>query len=225
MRLAFPAAAWARGASLALLLALIQRTAIAQGIIHTVPAQPLFYSYLPSSDDIDVNNDGIADFNLSSPNGIEIDLTPLNNNAILSFPEPPPDIGGFVYALPADAAISSSLDPVLVWFDQNWPGGTATIVACANIGCLGYFQGNTDAYAGIRLEAGGNFHYGWLHIQNGGLNFGQITDWAYETSLNTPILAGAVPEPSPTALLAVGVLSLLLLRGLRPRRNARSSSP
>jgi hypothetical protein len=97
-------------------------------------------------------------------------------------------------------------------------------VSCANSGCLGYFQGNTDAYAGIRLEAGGNFYYGWLHIQNVGLNFGQITDWAYETSPNTPILAGAVPEPSPTALLAAGMLSLLLLRRLKLRRNARSSS-
>ena len=155
---------------------------------------------------------------------MDINLDPLNNNAILSVPELPPDLGAFIYALARGTTISSSLDPVFVWWGRNVANGPASIVSCANSGCLGYFQGNTDAYAGIRLEAGGNFYYGWLHIQNVGLNFGQITDWAYETSPNTPILAGAVPEPSPTALLAAGMLSLLLLRRLKLRRNARSSS-
>jgi hypothetical protein len=206
------AAAWARGISLALTLAVIGETSFAQGIIHIVPAQPLYYSYLLTSRDIDLDNDGVADFNLNSPDSLAINLTPLNNNGILSVLEPPPDIGAFIYALPAGASISPSLNPAFVWFDRNSSGGSATIVASSTIGSLGYFQGSTDAYAGIRFESGGNFHYGWLHIQNFGLNLGQISEWAYESNPNTSILAGAVPEPSALALLTVAGIALLARR-------------
>ena len=125
-------------------------TSFAQGVIHTVPPQPLYYNYLLTSRDIDMNNDGVPDFVLSTPDGLAIDLTPLNNNAILSVLEPQPDIGAFIYALPPGAAISSSLNPAFVWFDRNSSGGSATIVASSTIGSLGFFQGNTDAYAGVR---------------------------------------------------------------------------
>lgn len=208
MRIARTLESWARGASLALTLAALSSKAIAQGVIHTVPPSPLFYSDLPSSQNIDVNNDGTPDFTLVSPNGIEIDLIPLNNSGILAVPELPPDLGGFVYALPSGRTISSSLDPGLVWFDRTYPGGTTFIVACANIGCVGYFQGNTDAYAGIRLESNGDYFYGWLHIQNFGANWGQISEWAYQSNPNTPIFAGQVPEPSALSLLSVGLLLL-----------------
>ncbi len=212
---------WARGVSLALTLAAATETIFAQGVIHTVPPQPLYYSYLLTGREFDVNNDGIADFTLNSPDTIAINLTPLNNNAILSVLAPPLDIGAYIYALPPGAEISSSLNPAFVWFDRNSSGGTATIVASSTAGSLGYFQGSTDAYAGIRLESGGNYYYGWLHIQNFGLNLGQISEWAYESSPNTPILAGQVPEPSLRALFIVGtvVLSVLRKRSLRSLRN------
>jgi hypothetical protein len=158
-----------------------------------------------------VNNDGIPDYILSSPNSIEIDLIPLNNNALFVVPAIPPDLGGFVYALSAGTPISSSLDPAFVWFDRNSPGGIATIVAAANIGSIGYFRGSTDAYAGVRLETDGNFYYGWLHIQNFGVNWGQISEWAFQSNPNTPIFAGQVPEPSTGALFGFGFAVLVLL--------------
>ena len=174
-----------------LVLALATGSVWAQTIVHTVPPHPLYYWADFFSQDFDANNDGIADFNLSSPNASEINLTPLNNNAILSVPALPPDLGGAVYPLPPGTVISSSPDPALVWFDRNWPGGTANIVVCYDIGCLGYFQNGLDAYAGIRLDTDGVSRYGWIHIQSFGLNFGQISDWAYETRPDAPILAGA----------------------------------
>jgi len=186
-----PVTAWVRGASLALMLWMTGGKACAQGIIHIVPPQPLYYSDSSPGQIIDVNNDGVADFNLSG--GQDIDLNPLNNNAILSVPEGPLDLGVFIYALSQGECISSSLDPGLVWYDRDSPyGGTAGIVSCANIGCLGCFAYNTNAYAGIRLEVGGSVYYGWIHVQNlFGSNWGQVSDWAYETSPNTPIVAGA----------------------------------
>ena len=195
---------------------LITGRAWAQGtIVHVVPPQPIPYSDYPSSQDIDLNGDGVPNFDLSSPNSIEIDLAPLNNSAIISVPEPPGDLGALIYAFNQGAPISSSLDPVLAWWGSDG-NGPPTIVAAADIGSIGYFQGNTDAYAGMRLDVVGSLYYGWIHIHNFTANWGQISDWAYETRPDTQILAGAVPEPSTWALLSAGgVLFWLLGRGKR----------
>jgi len=203
----------ARGPTLALMLAVSAGSVCAQGIVHTVPPQPLYYGGLPSSQGIDVNNDGTTDFNLTT-SGFGAYLNPLNNNSLLVIPEAPPDIGALIVPLPVGTTISSSssASPIL-WYDRSAPYAiNALIVACADIGCIGYFQGNTDAYAGVRLDVGGSLYYGWIHIQNGGLNFGQITDWAYESSSPTPIFAGAVPEPGNVWLLSLGGIVAVVLR-------------
>ena len=111
-------------------------------------------------------------------------------------------LGALIYAFNQGAPISSSLVPVLAWWGSNG-NGPPSIVSAANIGSIGYFQGQTDAYAGFRLDVAGSLYYGWIHIQNFGANWGQIIDWAYETSPNTPIFAGQVPEPSTGVLLCV----------------------
>jgi hypothetical protein len=200
-------------------IAAICGTAWSQGVIHVVPAQPYHYSDLPTSQNIDINGDGIPDFNLSSPNGIQIDLNPLNNNSILAVPEQSPDVGVLIAALTQGAAISSSassLDPTFVWYGNNSPyGGSATIVAASDIGSIGYFQGNSSAYAGFELNIGDYDYFGWFYIHNLGANIGQITDWAYESSPNTPIEAGAVHEPSTLGLLMLGAI-LFFVKRKRP---------
>ncbi len=185
---------------------------MAQGtIVFVNPSQPIPYSDALGSTSIDFNGDGVADFTLSG--GQDINLTPLNNNAIIAVPEPPGDLGAFIYAFSQGAPISSSLDPVLVWWgsDGNGPPG---IVSATDLGALGYFAYRTDpTYAGIRLDVGEALYYGWVHIQNfGGSNWGQISDWAYETIPNTPILAGQVPEPSTLSLLLVSGAAFCLVR-------------
>ncbi len=217
MRASLSARARARGLGLALALAaavtcLVTGRASAQGtIVHVVPPQPIPYSDYPFSQDIDINGDGVRDFNLNSWNRIDIDLVPLNNNAIIAVPEPPPDIGALIYAFNQGAVISSSLEPVLAWWGTNG-NGPSGIVSSADIGSIGYFQGDTDAYAGLRLDVGGRLYYGWMQIHNFAANWGQIIDWAYETRPDTPILAGAVPEPSALALFAVAGAVVLLAR-------------
>src|ERR1035438_6848654 len=95
-----PVGVRARGTGLALAVlaagtCLVTGQSWAQGtIVHVVPAQPIPYSDYPFSQDIDLNGDGVPDFNLSSPNTFDINLSPLNNNAIISVPEPPGDLGG-----------------------------------------------------------------------------------------------------------------------------------
>ena len=61
---------------------------MAQGtIVFVNPSQPIPYSDALGSTSIDFNGDGVADFTLSG--GQDINLTPLNNNAIIAVPEPP----------------------------------------------------------------------------------------------------------------------------------------
>jgi hypothetical protein len=165
-----------RGTSLALLLIVAPSKVMAQGtIVFVRPSQPIYCSDVSPSGNIDINNDGVADFTLSG--GQDVDLNPLNNNAVISVPEPPGELGAFIYAFSQGAPISSSVAPVLVWWAS---GGNAppTIVSATSFGALGYFAYRTDpTYAGIRLHVGGALYYGWIHVENlYGSNWGQSVE-------------------------------------------------
>ncbi len=179
-------------------------------IVYTAPPQPLYYGPVPSSQYIDIDGDGVSDFTLLS-DGNAITLAPLGNNAVAAWPEPPPDLGSLVWAFNQGQSISSSLAPVLIWYGLTTDQfGSALIVETMNVGSIGFFQGHTDAYAGLELNDGTSSYFGWLHFQNLGLNVGQITDWAYNSSPNAPILAGQVPEPSTGALVILACAIVLL---------------
>lgn len=65
----------------------------------------------------------------------------------------------------------------------------------------------TDKYVGLKWDiGGGNFNYGWARVDVSGANNGTATlfSFAYESTPNAPIAAGAIPEPSSLALLAAG---------------------
>jgi hypothetical protein len=72
---------------------------------------------------------------------------------------------------------------------------------------VGYFTGLEYAYFGFRFEQDNETYYGWARVGCPvvGINAGWIYDYAYQTSPNTPIMAGAVPEPSTWALLGLGM--------------------
>ena len=117
-----------------------------------MPPQPIFYSDVSPDQSIDINNDGVMDFTLSG--GQDINLWPLNNNAIISVPELPPDWGAFIYALRPGETISSSLDPVFVWWD-------ASAGPCEHSIRLKHWRHRLlrlqyrSTYAGIRLDVAG----------------------------------------------------------------------
>lgn len=179
-------------------------TAWSQGIIHVVPSPPIYYSPLPSFTDLDLNGDGTTDYSLTS-DGNTINIIPRNLNSVVSMLEPPPDMGALVVPLAQGKTISSSLDPMCVWYGASTdPVGATTIISCMNIGCIGYWQ-NVNAYAGLQMTVSNQTYHGWLHIENVGIQAGQLIDWAYSTSPNTPIIAGAVPEPSISSLLLMGL--------------------
>lgn len=210
--------AWAWGICLAPMLLLFTQQILAQGtIVYHAPQSTIYYGPLSSSLNIDLNEDGIPDLCLAS-DGPAISLTPLNGNQLVAIPANPPDIGAWVAPLNLGTSISSSLNPSYVWYDSNFDGiGAAGIVDCMDVGCIGYFMGDTDAYAGLMLNWNGSTYYGWLQIHNFGLNFGQVLDWAYEIMPDTPILAGAVPEPSAGSLIIVSGFLLTFFHKVKCR--------
>jgi hypothetical protein len=95
---------------------------------------------------------------------------------------------------------------------------------------------------GVRFHAEDGLHYGWMRLarsywapydfahpnwpEDPGSVFNWelpridqynpgVLDWAYESTPNTPIVAGAVPEPAGMVLAAVGALMLVALRWRR----------
>jgi|GEM_PF-299762 len=207
MKIAPDIVIWVRCVGLALMSALMFYRASAQGIIYGIPPTPAYYALGEFSYNLDVNGDGSPDFVLISEPGDAL-IKPLGNNSLIAIPEPPPDLGSFVAALSAGIAVGSSLDPLYQWYYPNTDQfGTAAIGAQISIdnqiATLGYFFGKT-AYAGFNLYYDGANHYGWMQIANPySILAGQVLDYAYQTSPNTPIFAGEVPEPSTLALLAL----------------------
>ena len=207
--------AWS--ASLALLF--FTGPAKGQGIIYGQPSQPIYYSAgtLDNTVDIDVNGDGTPDFAIISTSSYTADIAPLGNNSIIAVPAPPPNLGYFVANIPAGTEISSTT-PITpnVWYNnQTDQFGSAIIGAMAGMTGppLGYFTGDSSAYVGFDLVANGENYYRWIQLSSPyPFVAGQVVDWAYESSPNTPIDAGAVPEPATWALGLAGTLILAFRR-------------
>jgi hypothetical protein len=74
---------------------------------------------------------------------------------------------------------------------------------------------NAPNYFGFRFlnEGGGTNHFAWMEITFGA-TAGQraITRYAFESTPNTGIRVGAVPEPGSLSLLALGALGLCVRR-------------
>jgi hypothetical protein len=97
---------------------------------------------------------------------------------------------------------------------------------------LGHPPAPTTQFVGIRLRADDGWHYGWVRLaQQYWAPFDMdhpdwpddtssvpyfalprvdtynpgVIDWAYETTPDTPIIAGAVPEPGTIALVVVAI--------------------
>jgi hypothetical protein len=153
----------------------------------------------PMTYDMDLNQDGVTDYVFKTANfsfgGFSIAAT--GSNAVYAVPPP---LGPYSYdAIPLQGGIvvSESLSGFAsgAWVQSPVVGDYvigATFTAAANIGTLGYFTGVDSAYTGLQFFIDGQVHYGWVRVGAPivGFNGGWIYDFAYETTPNTPILAG-----------------------------------
>jgi len=153
---------------------------------------------------------------------------PIGDDAVLHLYEGLPDVGwhhhwdfGF---FPPNPFIGNEEDyyPSLMVTGGGLTSGWGNVVT----GYFGELAGTPPfdemLYIGFRFGEEGAWNYGWLHINILGGWEGYVSGWAYETELNTPIRAGAIPEPASAVLLA-GALALAVA-GAR-RRCGRSSGP
>ena len=77
---------------------------------------------------------------------------------------------------------------------------------------FGSVVGEVD-YLGLRMKLNGSadYNYGWvgIRIDNQADATGAVVGYGYETTANTPIGAGVIPEPGSALLMAIGGMTLL----------------
>ncbi len=92
-------------------------------------------------------------------------------------------------------------------------------------GTPAYWGPGDSGYLGLRIDlGGGNYNYGWAQVSVADpASSITITGFAFEGEPNTPIEAGAVPEPSTYALLALA--GLFGAAVWHQRRHQRGAAP
>lgn len=138
---------------------------------------------------LDLNNDGIIDFNLTAmKNGqdflysLGVSEVTLSGNAI----------AGNASALSSGATIdggvtwTASSAPLRQYVDFSSMGGP--------MGFSGNWTSNGDKYLGLKIQVGPNQYYGWarltVSVSTSGASF-TIKDYAYDSTPNHSIHAGA----------------------------------
>jgi hypothetical protein len=194
-------------------------------VFHGVTGDPPLVSYFPLdlSQDIDLNGDGIVDFALV-PEELATNLAAPGQSAVFGLDYPPTmgDLGSRVVPLSFGEEIgpllASQYGPLAGFHSDASQGGYHLLAGMYVLGAppnqtpvvIGNFV-LVRAYVGVHFEIEGQTHYGWIDLENatlgGGAGF-KAYGWAYETEPNTPIAAGAVPEPQVPVFLACGAFAL-----------------
>jgi hypothetical protein len=105
------------------------------------------------------------------------------------------------FALPLSAG--SHIGPSATFNDAQSLGSLKFIYTEFNL-ANSWFNGQR-AFVGIQTVDGSDAHFGWLDATYDNETL-TVHSWAYESTPNTPISAGAIPEPSVTALITAGIL-------------------
>jgi hypothetical protein len=163
---------------------------------------------------IDLNQDGIVDFNIT--NTTRFDTDQFFSNLFVQGPRGNAVVGTFVYGgFPPDAgALNAGI--------QIGPGnhlfqGAAKMVSYYSGGGGQSAHGNwvnvTNRYLGVAFQIDGHTHFGWARFTVKVVNqrfriLAGLTGYAYETVADTPIIAGKMSGPDveemPEALSTPG---------------------
>ena len=175
---------------------------------------------------IDINSDGITDLTMLQGFGFGVDLagrTAVLGRQSFSAPVDPSGRSIIVHASVAGEVIGPDAD-IPTDFGIFWRNDPQFINQStyrlawgvpSNINSYGGEFFITRRFLGLRLEQEpGVFHYGWLDIQNNRANPWNyvIHGWAWETNPDTPIAAGAIPEPSAVSIALLASLGFFVRR-------------
>jgi hypothetical protein len=187
-------------------------------INHQLGMAPGTYTY-----SFDINNDEVSDFVFRCDSQL-LYFDPVDSNAGIAHQVadgvPVPIYHDEYVALSAGSTVGSDLEDISYY----WWAGENMLVGCMQINemigdlsFLGSFM-NTDGYLGVSFEMQGETHYGWIRLSHDlyapAPDYFNLTirEWAWETESDTPIAAGAVPEPSSALLALIGGVSVWFLR-------------
>jgi hypothetical protein len=108
--------------------------------------------------------------------------------------------------MPAGNLIGSATSSNVVWGNPGQGGLLTSFISSPRNGTSGWappLGTLTNGYLGIRFCAADGLHYGWIHARLPNQNLGTsgfplelspvILNWAYETRVDTAIVAGAKP--------------------------------
>lgn len=164
------------------------------------------FSALP----IDLNNDGIVDLNLSAYNLVSFSSGAHVFRSLGAVAKP----GNMILATshnPAFAAADLQGQVIGAGIKAGRFGGNPIMArSTVDDGGGSYFSSQAgqwlnakDRYLGIKFKIGGEVHYGWARISaNPGT--ATLTGYAYETTPNRPILAGATEDSPVSPVEGVG---------------------
>ena len=159
---------------------------------------------------IDLNGDGTLDCTFSAGEMYCTDDIPISGctqpyyvsatgtNALLWH-------GGQVCVMSAASVIGSGVSANTVWGNPGQGDLLTIYISSPRDGTSTWtapLQTLTNGYLGLRFYAADGLHYGWIHARLPDLSIGTngfpaeffspvIVDWAYETRVNTAIVAGA----------------------------------
>jgi hypothetical protein len=164
---------------------------------------------LISQFDIDFNGDGGREVRVfvSASSTTGFNVLPMAGNNIMSVPSGP--VSYWAYPVAAGQSVGSVPIGSGVWAYDPTPG--ILLGACVDIGCSGFFTHDFVGFVGVEFLLPDGLHYGVIEIEGLEGN-GLVRSYAWETTPNTPIIAGA-PEPG-----RVGLILLAMLLCVRRRR-------
>ncbi len=159
---------------------------------------------------LDVNQDSVVDFQFLVRNGA-VTLIPLNGSAAISS-------SGVYMPIAVDISIESDAPETYEWSSDALSLGSG-------------FYHTSNAYLGASYKDSGEDHYCWLQFYPvvvpphppydlQGYTYLVQHDLARESEPNTPIVAGAVPEPSSVFLAFLGAFTLWGLKFRKDHRQA-----
>ena len=191
-------------------VALVSTSALAVGAAHgAILYTPVNITLSPNGAlNLDLNQDGVADFQLAYNTGFNPALKPYITNM------PPVLTTSFVLS-------GSSSDGLPIT-----PGGTLINGSYLSAQSTGYFyedkgfnvdgswtnSGNMDGYVGLELQDGSGTHYGWAHfiystngVSSTSVAAGTLTlvDAAMETAPGVGILTGQTAESSTAPVVSI----------------------
>ncbi len=182
--------------------------------IGTIPGSPSS----PIQEDFDVNGDGTVDLTLdvtlrALPREFTFWAGGQSSGGVITITNI--EIGQFgVASLPKDFEIGSNLGDAAMEFTLFSTQNPLPIVTTNSIPEGPFYQ--NPGYLGFQFEAADGVHFGYIYLEEVQSLSAIYHGFAYESEPNTPILAGAIPEPS-SVLLVFLASGLLVGRRLRSR--------